>query len=81
VKKGPARIRLSLSRPFTYAEKEYIRDMGRQSHIRLSRNGKLYVSSEITDSRDLYFQTRLWLEDTFVNIFPTAVRTFRELVK
>lgn len=81
MKKGPARIRVSLSRELSHAEKEFIRSLGKDYYIRLSGSGKLYIDSWVADSRELFDGAREWLEDNFVNVFPTAVRTFRELVK
>lgn len=85
-RKGPARIRVTFSRHFRVAEVEHLR---RASNIapfldeliglklRLDPSGRLWAEADM-DSRDLYSLVTQLIESTFVNVFPTAVRTFRE---
>lgn len=86
-KSGPSRIRISFSRPFTEAEKEYFqgtidwRGVATPVDVttRLNGNEKLWLESNDLSSRDLFQFGRELVESTFVNVFPVAVRTFREL--
>jgi hypothetical protein len=49
--------------------------------IRLSPDERLFVESTDSSSRDLYEAVASVVAGSFVNVFPTAVRTFRELVE
>lgn len=86
--KGPARIRISFSRPLSYAEQEFfhgkidlvsVTDAKTSVTARLNGNQKLWLESNSYDSRQLYQFGRELVESNFVNVFPVAVRTFREL--
>lgn len=84
-KKGPSRIRISFSRPFTASEQEAFH--GTVDYIgpdytvtaRLNGNQKLWLESAGLDSRTLFDFGRELVESQLVNVYPTAVRTFREL--
>lgn len=87
-----SRIRVQLSRTLTWAEKEDLEKDELDSHERKldgksSIDGlKLSVSPERTHvwaeatygSRHVFDLVSHLLADTFVNVYPTAVRTFRE---
>lgn len=84
-----SRIRVELSRPLTWAEKEYLETDHLDPHARRidGTDGlKLTVSSDFQHvvaeaeygSRILFELIASALEHSFVNVFPTAVRTFRE---
>lgn len=83
---GPARIRVSFNREFTHAEREHLRRVGRLiakttgDRFRLS-NDRIYIESKTYESRALYDAVAAVVASSFVNVFPLAVRTFRELVK
>lgn len=103
MKKGPARIRVTLSRPLSHSELEWLREACKQRfhgktisaefngstyrvsalpfRVRLSEAGRLYAESHENDSRLLYSRLTHWIENSFVNVHPIAVRTFRELQK
>lgn len=87
-----SRIRIQLSRPLTWAEKESLEKDGTDPHNR-KLDGKhtfdglkLWTSPERTHvwaeapygSRPLYDLVADVLAHDFVNVYPTAVRTFRE---
>jgi len=84
-----SRIRVLLSRPLTWAEKEYIETDHLDPHLRRINGNdglKLWVSPNFEHvwaeadmgSRILYEIVAATLEHSFVNVFPKAVRTFRE---
>jgi hypothetical protein len=85
-----SRIRVALSRPLTWAEKEELETDYSDPDLRRI-NGrtdkfKVSVSKERTHvwaeaaygSRILFELVAASLENNFVNVFPIAVRTFRE---
>lgn len=86
-----SRIRVQLSRPLTWAEAEDLTTDGSDPHLRrLDGNGfdglKLWVSPTHTHvwaeapygSRHLFELVASFLETSYVNVYPKAVRTFRE---
>lgn len=83
---GPARIRVSVNRDLTEAEREHLRQLGRniqktlKDKFRLGPGDRIFVESNDYDSRALYSAVSAVLEGSFVNVFPIAVRTFRERV-
>lgn len=89
-KVATSRIRVQLSRPLTWAEKEALETNNSDVHSRRineSANGfKFHVSQNKEHvwaeagfgSRILYDLVAAALEQHFVNIYPIAVRTFRE---
>ncbi len=85
-KPGPARIRVSFSRPFTEAEKEHLRSVGvlvRRyigDKIRVAADDRVYIESQDSESRNLFEAISAVVASSFVNVFPIAVRTFREMV-
>lgn len=48
-------------------------------HIRLSQRGKFWIHSDTVESRRLYRIFLRFLEGNFVNVHPTAVRTFSSI--
>lgn len=49
-------------------------------HIRLSRRGKFWLHSNVVEARRLYWMfVKNFLNNNFVNIHPTAVRTFSSI--
>jgi hypothetical protein len=47
--------------------------------LRLNKAGtRVYAESIAEDSRALFAYVRNFLEENFVNVYPSAVRTFRE---
>lgn len=85
-KPGPARIRVTFNRPLTAAEAEHMNEVSRlitkyAGDKARFNEGRLYVESHESDSRQLYAAVAKLVENSFVNVFPVAVRTFRELVK
>lgn len=86
-KPGPARIRVTLNRDLTAAEHEHLSRVGQfisesvPDKFRVAPDGRIYVESTDADSRSLYDGVAAVVERTFVNVFPIAVRTFRELRK
>lgn len=85
-KPGPARIRVTFNRDLTPAEQEHLRSVGvlvreyTGDKVRLSPDERLFVESNDSDSRDLYEAVASIVSASFVNVFPVAVRTFRERV-
>jgi hypothetical protein len=84
-----SRIRVQLSRPLTWAEKEWLETDKLDPHSRRidgSEGLKVWVSpnkehvwaEEFLGSRVLFELVAAVLEEAFVNVFPKAVRTFRE---
>lgn len=85
-----SRIRVQLSRPLTWAEKEALETNYVDEHLRrVNESGtgvKLHLNSARTHvwaeahfgSRILFEIVSAALEQHFVNVYPTAVRTFRE---
>lgn len=86
-----SRIRVYLSRPLTWAEKEHIETNHLDTHLRRIDGSdqdrfKLWVSPShehvwaeaALGSRVLFEIVAATLEHNFVNVFPSAVRTFRE---
>ena len=86
-----SRIRVQLSRPLTWAEVEDLTTDGADPHLRrLDGNGfdglKLWVAPNHVHvwaeapygSRDLYELVASIVANEYVNVFPKAVRTFRE---
>lgn len=90
-KLSTSRIRVQLSRPLTWAEKEHLETDWTDAHARrvndVKRSG---VSLRVAENREHVwveapFGSRITfelvaaaLEQHFVNVFPKAVRTFRE---
>jgi len=83
---GPARIRVTLNRDLTPAEQETIRQLGtlvRQTlgdKVRVTPDSRIFVESRDVPSRDLFDAVAKVVAESFVNVHPVAVRTFRELV-
>lgn len=86
-----SRIRVQLSRPLTWAEKEALETNNLDVHSRRINDSnvtgfKFHVSSNkehvwaeaFFGSRLVYDLVAAALEQHFVNVYPTAVRTFRE---
>lgn len=87
-----SRIRIELSRPLTWAEKEALEtnwDDPHERRIKDTNDGLLLVLNLAPDfqhvwaeapfgSRILFDLVAAMLEQHFVNVYPTAVRTFRE---
>lgn len=86
-----SRIRVQLSRPLTWAEKESLETDNVDPHLRKidgKRNGafKIWVSPNFEHvwaeadfgSRLLFEVVAAALEHNYVNVFPRAVRTFHE---
>lgn len=48
-------------------------------HVRLSKRGKFWVHSDTVEARRLYHLFLRFLENNFVNVHPTAVRTFSSI--
>jgi len=82
-KPGPSRIRISLSRSLTPAEIEFFKGLNAYSdgsfRIHATAN-RVWHESYVQDSRETYSVLAWVLGENFVNVFPIAVRTFRELV-
>ena len=112
-KKGPARIKVGLSRKLSYSEKKYFRDIiargkfktdkgeaktmilvwepwrwqGKGAYradfkplwARLSQNEQVYAESDQMSAERLFDEVRSLLEEHYVNVHPTAVKTLREL--
>jgi len=82
-KPGPSRIRVSLSRALTPAEIEFFKGINAHSdgsfRTRATAN-RIWHESYVQDSREAYEVLAWLLGENFVNVFPIAVRTFRELV-
>lgn len=89
---GPSRIRVMLNRELTPAELEGLREIAWQVNM-LSPHDKfrvtqtpekvvyIYAQSGDADSRTLYGSVASVVAEGFVNVYPVAVRTFRELIK
>jgi len=81
---GPARIRVTFNRDLTEAEKEHLRQVGELvrtyvgDKLRISPDQRVYIESQENNSRDLFEALSSVVATSFVNVFPTAVRTFRE---
>lgn len=94
-KTKPSRIRIEFNRQLESGEREDLKNtwilfvkgldfpeskeflyMG---NVRLSGSDRLYAESRQYDSRALFMGLRRYLEDNFVNLYPKAVKTFREL--
>jgi hypothetical protein len=87
-----SRIRVLLSRTLTWAEREDITTDYADVHFRrldgentfdglklwMSPNGKHVWAEAPYGSRPLYELVAKTLENNYVNVFPRAVRTFRE---
>jgi hypothetical protein len=84
-----SRIRVLLSRPLTWAEKEDLETNTLDNHLRRidgSDGFRFWVSPGFKHvwaearfgSRILYEIVAAKLETSYVNVFPRAVRTFRE---
>jgi hypothetical protein len=87
-----SRIRVLLSRPLTWAEREDITTDFADPHYRrldgqseldglklwVSPNGEHVWAEAPYGSRPLYDLVAITLENSYVNVFPRAVRTFRE---
>lgn len=86
-KPGPARIRVTLNRSLTPAEHEHlvqVYDLIRLNvgdKVRVAPDDRIYAESTAVSSRSLYAAVAAVVERSFVNVFPVAVRTFRELVE
>jgi len=82
---GPARIRVTFNRSLTEAEKEHLREVGSRvaasvgDKIRVAGDSRIYLESYSVDSRALFRAASSLAATSFVNVFPIAVRTFREL--
>lgn len=82
---GPSRIRVTLSREFTPAEAEHFSQVGflvaaiSEGETITVDGNRIWVESAVFDSRTAYQKIADLIGNGFVNIFPTAVRTFREL--
>lgn len=82
---GPSRIRTTFNRKFTAAEAEHLRRVATLLSIvdpgekmRVTEN-RIWSESHKFDSRTQYDKVSAMIADGFVNIYPLAVRTFREL--
>lgn len=77
---------MTFNRPLTPAEQEHLRSLSvlvreyAGDKIRLSPDQRLFVESHDSSSRDIYEAVAEVVASSFVNVFPIAVRTFRELV-
>jgi hypothetical protein len=82
---GPSRIRVTFNRFLTPAEAEHFTGTVSLAHdptykIRVIGN-RVWVETWFHSSRDAYDEIALFVASEYVNIFPVAVRTFRELVE
>lgn len=80
---GPSRIRVTFNRPLTPAEAEHFTDEVSLTHdptykIRVTAN-RVWVETWFHSSRDAYDEIAAFVASEYVNIYPVAVRTFREL--
>jgi hypothetical protein len=85
-KPGPARIRVTLNRDLTHAEREFLREVGSSlvalgDKLRVADASRIYVESTSARSRQLFEAVSALVANSFVNVYPVAVRTFRELVR
>lgn len=77
---GPSRIRVTLSRPLTPAETEHLLATLGSNGDKVRVNGnRIWYESTVFRSRVTYQWVAYTVASSFVNAFPTAVRTFREL--
>jgi hypothetical protein len=83
---GPARIRVTINRGLTPAEREEFRNFilltraANDDKVRVADDSRIYVESSSAVSRELFQGIASYVEARFVNVFPIAVRTFRELI-
>lgn len=75
-----SKIRIRFNRPLTWSERETFRD-ARDSdfdeEFRFGQQNELFLESAL-DSRTLYEEVAKFVEDSFVNLHPVAVKTFSE---
>lgn len=79
----PSKIRVTLSRPLTWAEWEHLvekapfpldykRDQGNDFSV-------IHLTAESMRSRDLFYWFAKFISEEFVNVFPKAVLTKQEM--